>query len=66
MNPSGSAQPTTVAGEPPRAAGSSLDKYKCLSGFEGHEAELGLSMSILLKILGDHFGYAHEMNDPLV
>ncbi len=66
MNPSGSAQPTTVAGEPSRAAGPSLDKYKCLSGFEGHETELGLSMSILLKILGDHFGYAHEMNDPLV
>lgn len=66
MNPSGSAQPTTAAGEPPRAASPSLDKYKCLSGYEGREAELGLSISILLKILGDHFGYAHEMNDPLV
>lgn len=42
------------------------DKYKTLSGFEGREQELGLSMSILLKMLGNHAGYAHEMNDPLV
>ena len=43
-----------------------LDKYKTLSGFEGREEELGRSMSILLKMLGNHAGYAHEMNDPLV
>lgn len=43
-----------------------LDKYKTLSGFEGREGDLGLSMSILLKMLGNHAGYAHEMNDPLV
>jgi hypothetical protein len=42
------------------------DKYKTLSGFEGREAELGRSMSILLKMLGNHAGYDHEMNDPLV
>ena len=42
------------------------DKYKTLSGFEGREDELGRSMSILLKMLGNHAGYAHEMNDPLV
>lgn len=42
------------------------DKYKTLSGFENREEELGRSMSILLKMLGNHAGYAHEMNDPLV
>jgi hypothetical protein len=42
------------------------DKYKTLSGFEGREEELGRSMSILLKMLNNHAGYAHEMNDPLV
>jgi hypothetical protein len=45
---------------------SEMDKYKTLSGFEGHETELGRSMSILLKMLNNHAGYAHEMNDPLV
>jgi len=50
----------------PKAAAGSLNQYKTLSGFEGHESELGLSMSILLKMLGNHAGYAHEMNDPLV
>ena len=49
----------------PKAAGG-LNQYKTLSGFEGREAELGLSMSILLKMIGNHAGYAHEMNDPLV
>ena len=49
----------------PKSAGG-LDQYKTLSGYEGREAELGLSMSILLKMLGHHAGYAHEMNDPLV
>lgn len=42
------------------------DKYKTLSGFENREAELGRSMSILLKMLGNQAGYQHEMNDPLV
>ena len=53
---------------PPHApkAANGLDQYKTLSGYEGREAELGLSMSILLKMLGHHTGYAHEMNDPLV
>ena len=48
---------------PPRT---DADKYRTLSGFEGHEDELGRSMSVLLKMLGNHAGYAHEMNDPLV
>ena len=51
--------------ETPKAA-SEADKYKTLSGFEGREDELGRSMSILLKMLGNHAGYQHEMNDPLV
>ncbi len=53
---------------PKQATGTAgmLNQYKTLSGFEGREAELGLSMSILLKMLGNHAGYAHEMNDPLV
>ncbi len=59
----------TVAAVPPHAAKpgqSDLDRYKTLSGFEGREGELGHSMSILLKMIGNHAGYAHEMNDPLV
>ena len=57
-----------IAEVPPHAAkaANGLDQYKTLSGYEGREAELGLSMSILLKMLGHHTGYAHEMNDPLV
>lgn len=61
--------PPTIAEVPPHQAPkarSEADKYKTLSGFEGREQELGLSMSILLKMLGNHAGYAHEMNDPLV
>jgi len=54
------------AGGPPAGAPGMLNQYKTLSGFEGREPELGLSMSILLKMLGNHAGYAHEMNDPLV
>ena len=50
----------------PKAAAGAANQYKTLSGFEGHEEELGRSMSILLKMLGNHAGYAHEMNDPLV
>ncbi len=60
---------TTVAEVPPHAAKtakSDADKFKTLSGFEGREEELGRSVSVLLKMLGNHAGYAHEMNDPLV
>lgn len=39
---------------------------KMKSGFEGHETELGQAFSIVLKQLGSHAGYAHELNDPLV
>lgn len=53
-------------GAPTAGPAAQLNQYKTLSGFEGREAELGLSMSILLKMLGNHAGYAHEMNDPLV
>jgi len=49
-----------------RAGKGEADKWKSLSGFEGREEELGRSMSILLKMLNNHAGYAHEMNDPLV
>lgn len=59
----------TVARVPPhepRKAASEADKYKTLSGFEGREDMLGHSMSVVLKILGNHAGYAHELNDPLV
>lgn len=62
-------QKPIVAEVPPhegRAGKSEADKYKSLSGFEGREEELGRSMSILLKMLNNHAGYAHEMNDPLV
>jgi hypothetical protein len=58
-----------IADVPPhesRPSKSEADKYKTLSGFENREEELGLSMSVLLKMLGNHAGYAHEMNDPLV
>jgi hypothetical protein len=51
--------------EPPKAK-TEADKYKTLSGFEGREDMLGKSMSVVLKILGNHAGYAHELNDPLV
>lgn len=58
-----------IAEVPPheaKAPKSDADKWKTLSGFEGHEEELGRSMSVLLKMLNNHAGYAHEMNDPLV
>ena len=60
-----SATAPSVADVPPKAP-AGANQYKTLSGFEGREGELGLSMSILLKMLGNHTGYAHEMNDPLV
>jgi hypothetical protein len=67
MNAQTAAKPA-IADVPPHAPkpAGGLDQYKTLSGFEGHEAELGLSLSIMLKMLGNHAGYAHEMNDPLV
>jgi hypothetical protein len=49
-----------------RAPKSDVDRFKTLSGFEGREDELGRSLSILLKMLGNRAGYDHEMNDPLV
>lgn len=42
------------------------NSYKTLSGFEGYEKELGQSINVVLKMLSNHAGYAHEMNDPLV
>lgn len=61
------AQPVLADVQPHATKGGTIaDKFKTLSGFEGREADLGLSMSILLKMLGNHAGYAHEMNDPLV
>lgn len=43
-----------------------VDSYKTNSGFEGYEHELGKSINIVLKMLSNHAGYAHELNDPLV
>jgi hypothetical protein len=43
-----------------------VENLKSLSGFEGKETELGTALSIVLKQLGNHAGYDHELNDPLV
>jgi hypothetical protein len=43
-----------------------VENLKSLSGFEGHESALGNAISVVLKQLGNHAGYAHELNDPLV
>jgi hypothetical protein len=43
-----------------------VENMKAMSGYEGKEDELGKSMVILLRMLGNHAGYDHEMNDPLV
>ena len=43
-----------------------VNSYKTNSGFEGYETELGQSINVVLKMLSNHAGYAHEMNDPLV
>lgn len=43
-----------------------VDNYKTNSGFEGYETELGQSINVVLKMLSNHAGYAHELNDPLV
>jgi hypothetical protein len=68
--PQAQVKPQPIVAEVPphegRGGKPEADKYKTLSGFEGREDELGRSMSILLKMLGNHAGYAHEMNDPLV
>jgi hypothetical protein len=57
-----------VAQVPPHAPKQSktVDSYKTLSGFEGYEKELGQSINVVLKMLSNHAGYAHEVNDPLV
>lgn len=67
-NATATPQPVLADVQPhaPKAAAGAANQYKTLSGFEGREEELGRSMSILLKMLGNHAGYAHEMNDPLV
>ncbi len=43
-----------------------VENLKMHSGFEGKETALGTAFSIVLKQLGNHAGYAHELNDPLV
>ena len=43
-----------------------VENLKMHSGFEGNETALGNAISIVLKQLGNHAGYAHELNDPLV
>ncbi len=43
-----------------------VENLKIRSGFEGREDELGKSIAIVLRMLGNHAGYAHEFNDPLV
>ena len=59
-------QTRPAAAHAPAGTRSEADKYRTLSGFEGREEELGRSLSILLKMLHNDAGYAHEMNDPLV
>jgi len=43
-----------------------VESYKTNSGFEGYEKELGQAINVVLKMLSNHAGYAHELNDPLV
>jgi hypothetical protein len=43
-----------------------VENLKMHSGFEGNETALGTAISVVLKQLGNHAGYAHELNDPLV
>ena len=43
-----------------------VENLKMHSGFEGREDELGSAIAMVLKMLGNHAGYDHEMNDPLV
>ncbi|MAF83813.1 MAG: hypothetical protein QGH93_06010 [Gammaproteobacteria bacterium] len=53
---------------PPHAQKKSsvVDSFKTNSGFEGYEKELGQSINVVLKMLSNHAGYSHELNDPLV
>ncbi|MCK6370635.1 MAG: hypothetical protein L6Q83_04770 [Gammaproteobacteria bacterium] len=39
---------------------------ECTSGLAGRETELGLSVAMVLRTLGNHSHYAHEVNDALV
>jgi hypothetical protein len=43
-----------------------VENMKSKSGFEGKEEKLGQSIAVILRMLGNHAGYDHEMNDPLV
>ena len=43
-----------------------VENMKSKSGFEGEEEKLGQSIAVVLRMLGNHAGYDHEMNDPLV
>ena len=43
-----------------------VENMKSKSGFEGQEEKLGQSIAVILRMLGNHAGYDHEINDPLV
>jgi hypothetical protein len=43
-----------------------VENMKSKSGFEGEEKKLGESIAVVLRMLGNHAGYDHEVNDPLV
>ena len=43
-----------------------VENMKSKSGFEGEEEKLGQSIAVVLRMLGNHAGYDHEVNDPLV
>ena len=43
-----------------------VENMKSKSGFEGEEEKLGQSIAVVLRMLGNHAGYNHELNDPLV
>jgi len=43
-----------------------VENMKSKSGFEGEETKLGESIAVVLRMLGNHAGYDHEINDPLV
>ncbi len=43
-----------------------VENMKARSGFEGEEEKLGQSIAVVLRMLGNHAGYDHEINDPLV
>jgi hypothetical protein len=43
-----------------------VENMKSKSGFEGQEEKLGQSIAVVLRMLGNHAGYDHELNDPLV